>query len=80
MKVRFGSSGVGSLRGSETAAIKGFPDTLTRIFNSQIRVSAYEQSPDVNISRIENSNQAANGPEAVIYNDLGLTAVLLVIP
>jgi len=48
------------------AAIKGFPDPQTRIFDFQNRVSAYEQSPDVNITRKEKPHQAASGPEADI--------------
>jgi len=61
--VRFGSSAVGSLRLSEMAAIKGFPDAQTRIFDFPNLTAAYEQSPDGQITRNTSSLQAASGQE-----------------
>ena len=43
---RFGSIGVRSLRHSEMAAIRGFPDTLTRVFDFPELMSAYEGEAD----------------------------------
>jgi len=45
------SSGVRSLRGSEMAAIKGFPDAQTWIFSFPILTAASEQSPDGQINQ-----------------------------
>jgi len=52
------------------AAIKGFPDAQTWIFDSPILTAASEQSPDVNITRKENSHQAASGSQGVIRYSL----------
>jgi hypothetical protein len=50
----------------EMAAIRGKAAAQTRILDFQNLTAAFEQSPDANITRKENSHQAASGPEGVI--------------